>query len=122
MSFTQQGFPKKSAPFVDIKSGIINQTWYQLLIALWVRTGGGKGGEPDPIAPVVITSSPFIYTASAKGNLWISQGTYCNFSLLRQGTTLSFGKVTRGIFPVSEGDTVTITYNDLPPTIYFVPS
>lgn len=40
---TDQGFPKLSEPIVDPKSGLINQTWLQLLITLWNRTGGPSG-------------------------------------------------------------------------------
>jgi hypothetical protein len=43
MTRTDQGFPKVSEPIVDPKSGLINQTWLQLLITLWNRTGGPSG-------------------------------------------------------------------------------
>lgn len=39
---TQQAFPQIGEPFVD-KGGIIQQTWLQLLIALWNRTGQAPG-------------------------------------------------------------------------------
>lgn len=39
-----QPFPQIPAPFVDPATGVINQTWLQLLIALWNRTGGPSGG------------------------------------------------------------------------------
>lgn len=38
-----QPFPQIPAPFVD-EHGVINQTWLQLLITLWNRTGGSSGG------------------------------------------------------------------------------
>lgn len=37
-------FPQIPAPFVDPATGVINQIWLQLLIALWERTGGASGG------------------------------------------------------------------------------
>lgn len=41
---THQGFPNVSAPFVSEK-GYIQQSWLQLLISLWVRTGAGQGND-----------------------------------------------------------------------------
>lgn len=40
---TQQGFPQISSPLVDLRTGIVSQTWLQLLISLWNRTGGQQG-------------------------------------------------------------------------------
>lgn len=116
----QQGFPQITAPLVDPNTGNIQQVWLQLLINLWNRTGGGSGGMSGPITNVSIGTSPFAYTASVAGNLWISPGTYSDVKLTRLGVTLDFGKVTRGIFPMSLGDTITITYTTLPPAIYFI--
>lgn len=41
---THQGFPNVSAPFVSDK-GYIQQSWLQLLISLWIRTGSGQGNN-----------------------------------------------------------------------------
>jgi len=41
---THQGFPNVSAPLVNEK-GYIQQSWLQLLISLWTRTGAGQGGS-----------------------------------------------------------------------------
>ena len=41
-----QGFPSINMPFVDPETGVMNQTWYQFLIALWNRTGQGPGIDP----------------------------------------------------------------------------
>jgi microcystin-dependent protein len=41
---THQGFPNVSAPLVNDK-GYIQQSWLQLLISLWTRTGSGQGGS-----------------------------------------------------------------------------
>jgi hypothetical protein len=140
---TQQGFPQISAPFLDQKTGIINQTWLQLLIALWNRTGGGMGDISDtttflslalsdninsrptapsaPISSITVTASPFSYQASIAGQVWINQGTYSFLTLTRGAVTLSLGPVTRGTILLSVGDILTFTYTTLPPTLYFVP-
>lgn len=139
----QQSFPQVSAPLVDPNSGKITQTWLQLLITLFNRTGQSQGNTiTDPtiiaimadedgavfiqnqsVAPIVtisVGSSPFAYTASRSGSVWISPGTYTDVQLKRGITTLDFGYVTRGIFPVAIGDTITVTYT-LTPTMYFIP-
>lgn len=121
MTMDAQGFPQISAPFVDPSTGQIHQTWLQLLIALFNRTGGAGGLTPAPFAPVVVGGSPFTYQASVYGHIWIDEGTYASVTIIRDGVSLSgFGKITRGIFPLSPGDRIVVTYTDLPPTMYFI--
>lgn len=115
-----QGFPQISAPFVDPNTGQIHQTWLQLLIALFQRTGGNSGNLPNAIVTVTVTASPFVYTASVSGHIWIEEGTYADVTITRGGVTVSSGKVTRGIFPMSPNDVLTVTYGSFTPTIYFI--
>lgn len=49
MSGIQQGFPSINTALVD-ERGFIRQTWLQLLISLWNRTGGGGGTSPGDVA------------------------------------------------------------------------
>lgn len=42
MTADQQGFPQLNAPIADPATGRITQPWYQLVITLWNRTGGGQ--------------------------------------------------------------------------------
>ena len=115
-----QAFPQGSAPFVNPSTGTINLAWMQLLISLWNRTGGANGSIAIPaIAPIAVASSPFSYTAVANGNIFIAPGTYCKVTITRNSVTLVYGYVTRGIFPVSIGDIITITYTTLTPVINF---
>lgn len=44
MAITQQGFPNVSSPMVDTR-GYIQQSWLQLLINLWARTGSSQGSS-----------------------------------------------------------------------------
>ena len=39
----EQGMPASQTPFVDERRGITPQ-WFNLLVSLWQRTGGGTGG------------------------------------------------------------------------------
>lgn len=81
MSSNNQGFPQIGLPFVA-SDGHITQTWLQLLISLWQRTGGGQGGgfappgasylveAVDPNLPnaVVVEDSPTVnFDFSAPG-------------------------------------------------------
>jgi microcystin-dependent protein len=52
---TQQGFPQVTLPFVS-QTGQITQTWYQLLISLWNRTGQGSGQNPGLAPTGMITA------------------------------------------------------------------
>lgn len=40
---TQQNFPNIAAPIVNLKTGVLNQIWYQFFITLWTRTGQQQG-------------------------------------------------------------------------------
>ena len=37
------GFPQRGYPMVDPKTGLINETWYRFMQALWLRGGGNIG-------------------------------------------------------------------------------
>lgn len=67
---TQQGFPQISAPFVDSATGLINQTWLQLLIALWNRTGQGPGDIIDITVYTGLVAAEFPEEITAHTNLW----------------------------------------------------
>lgn len=120
VQYNQQGMPQGASPFVDLSTGNIKQAWLQLLINLWNRTGAGGGSQPAPYTPITIAGSPFSYEAQIAGNIFISPGTYADVTIIRSGVSLDYGQVTRGIFPLSPGDTITITYTTLTPTVYFI--
>ena len=76
--------------------------------------------QAQPSSAVMVTASPFTYTASFNGSLAISGGTVSAVALIRQGVTIATG-VTAGVIPVSRLDQVKITYTVLP-TAVFLPS
>jgi hypothetical protein len=85
-------------------------------------TGGGiitasAGG--GAIAAVTVTASPFAYTATTRGALFVSGGIVSDVSFKRGGTTIPAG-IAAGVIPVTNGDVVTITYTAAP-TVNFVP-
>jgi hypothetical protein len=40
----QANVPLVNVPFVDMKTGMITESWFLFLIQLWQRTGGSSGG------------------------------------------------------------------------------
>jgi hypothetical protein len=98
---------------VDQETGAWESFWYQ-----WVVRISQLSAE-RPIAPVTVGASPFVYTASTIGNIFVSGGTVSSIVLKRSGVSLT---VPENIFiPVAADDTVTVTYTGLP-TMTFVPS
>lgn len=69
----------------------------------------------QPEQAISVGASPFTYTASFNGWVRITGGTVSNITLTRtSGYT-----VTGDIFPVSRGDSLTVTYSGLPTMIFF---
>lgn len=99
--------PQISTPFVD-PSGCVTLPWLQLLIKCW------QAITPQAPQTVVPTGSPFSWTASAAGTLMVSAGAV---TISRQGVAFA---IAPGAIPVSQGDTVTVTYTSAP-TIGFFP-
>lgn len=52
-----QGFPTINQPIADV-GGIISRPWYQLLVALWNRTGAAIGGNIVPTGVVCDFAGP----------------------------------------------------------------
>lgn len=78
----QQGFPQISLPYVD-ENRYITQTWLQLLVSLWNRTGAGSGQQPAAPAGTI---SGFAGSVLPLGWLFcdgsaVSRSTYSNLFL-----------------------------------------
>ncbi len=70
------------------------------------------------LASITVGASPYVYTATTRGAVAVSGGTVSAASLTRgSAVTLPIA----GLFPVSAGDTITVTYT-VAPTMTFVPS
>lgn len=74
-------------------------------------------------AVIAITpgASPFAYTALAEGSVTVAGGTVSAISITRGATVVPTG-ATAGIFPLSQGDIITVTYSVVPTTMNFIPS
>lgn len=95
-----------------VKNGNTTSVWYRFFQGLY------SGIPPNPESAISIGGSPFIYTAPSKGFVILSGGSVSAVQFTRAMTTLT-GQIA-GLFPVSQGDQLTITYSGLP-TAVFVP-
>ena len=48
------GFPSVASKLVDPETGLIQQSWYQLILTLWQRTGSGTGTDADSSAALAL--------------------------------------------------------------------
>src|SRR5690348_10500532 len=97
------------------QKGQISRGWFRL----W--TGLQKGQPTGPAAPVTVGPSPFKYVASQGGSLIVNGGSTTQISVSRDGANFYITGQTAGMFPLSQGDTLQITYPVALPTVTFVP-
>lgn len=96
----------------DIRQG--NKTssvWYRFFQGLF------NGTPPGIEATVTLGATPYTYTAPSGGFLLVRGGTVTAIQLTRSLTTLT--GLTSGLFPLSQGDQLTITYTVLPTVIFY---
>lgn len=89
----------------------------------WFRLWAGlQAGQPTgPTAGVVVGASPFKYEAPQGGSLIVNGGSTTQISFSRDGANFFITGQTAGMFPLSQGDILQITYTLAPPTVTFVP-
>lgn len=82
----------------------------------------GEYVQPTRAAIITLTAgaSPYTYTALANGVVIVNGGTVSLIAFVRDGTVVGTG-VTAGMFPVSIGDGIRVTYS-VAPTMRFVPA
>lgn len=107
------GVPSPILPATDPKSGKLASVWYQFLTRLAQLTA------ETPMSAVTVGASPFIYTPSTIGNLFITGGTVSSIVLTRSAISITCQK--DQFIPMAANDTVTVTYS-VKPTVTFVPS
>lgn len=95
--------------------GQISRGWF----LLW--TGLQRGQPTGPTASVTVTASPFKYVADQGGTLIVNGGSTTQISFSRDGVNFFITGQTAGMFALSQGDTLQITYPVALPTVTFVP-
>lgn len=76
-------------------------------------------GTRQPIQVITVGASPFTYTATGDGVVMVNGGTVSIIAFGRQGSVIGTGQ-TQGMFPVSFGDAIRVTYSVLP-NVRFIP-
>lgn len=102
--------PQYEQPFVV--KGQTSTPWYRFMQNLWI------GVPPSNETTVTVGGSPFSYTSPSRGYVILRGGTVSSVQFTRSVTTLT-GQ-TSGIFPLNQGDVLTVTYTGLP-NMTFVP-
>ena len=89
--------------------------WYQAFTGI-------INGQPTGFVSVQkVGPSPWTFTAPAGGTLILNGGTTTQVQVSRDQQTFFVTGQTSGMFPVSQGDSLVITYSVGPPTATFVP-
>ncbi len=97
-----------------VTKGYTTRGWY----SAW--SGLITGQATGPAAPVTPSVSPYTYKAEQGGTLIIQGGTVSMVSFSRDGVTNFNTGQTQGMFPLSQGDLLIITYSGAP-NLTFVP-
>ena len=95
--------------------GSTTRGWYSLWSGLW------SGQPTGSVTVVTVGASPFFYVAPQGGSLIIQGGSTTQIAFSRDGNNFFVTGLIAGMFPVSQGDTVKITYPVAAPTVNFVP-
>lgn len=95
-------------------NGVVGSGWYRLWQGLW------SGTPTQNLSSVILSASPFTYRAPAGGTLIVQGGTVSQVQFSRDGSAFFTTGQTQGMFPVSQGDALVITYS-VAPTLTFVP-
>lgn len=98
-----------------VTKGAITRGWYSFFLGLL------KGQPTGPAAPVAVTSSPFTYLAAQGGSLIVSGGTTTQIQFTRGDGNFYVVGTTGGMFALSQGDSLVVTYSVGPPTVTWVP-
>lgn len=96
-----------------VDKDVTNRVWYFFWQGLW------KGTPPSSEIPVTPTASPYTYVATQRGFLIVNGGTVSAVALSRDGTTFYTTGATAGTFPLSNGDSIKITYAATPTLTFF---
>lgn len=95
--------------------GVTSRGWYRF----W--SGIFRGQPTGPAASVTVGASPFSYTATQGGSVIVNGGSTTQIAISRDGSNFFITGLTAGMFPLSQGDIIRITYPVAPPTVTALP-
>ena len=94
---------------------ITGKDWYFFFAGLF------NGLPPALPAPITVGASPFTYSPSVKGNVFVSGGTVSSIQFSRDGTNIYPTGATAGPFQINAADRLIVTYT-VKPTMTFAPT
>ena len=112
MTIQYNQLPTYETPLVEGKH--LSRAWFTHLANIFT------GKPPQAEASVTLGTSPLTYIASRKGFLIIQGGTVSMVQWSRGGIANHNTGQTQGVFPLSQGDSLVITYTGTP-TLTFAP-
>jgi hypothetical protein len=102
--------PTFTRPVLE-KGGSTSTPWYRFLQSL--HSGAPASAE----GPITVGGSPFAYSAPTAGAVLVSGGTVTAIQITRSSVTLT--GLTSGLFPLAQGDILTVTYSGLPTMTWY---
>ena len=97
------------------QKGVTSRGWYSFWAGLL------KGQPTGNVSGITVSTSPFSYVAPSGGFVIVQGGTTTQVQFSRDGVNFFITGATAGMFPVSQGDTLVVTYSLGPPNMTFVP-
>ena len=97
-----------------VTNGATTAGWSRFWQGLW------SGVPTQNVSSVTPSGSPYIYSAPAGGSLIVQGGSVSQIQFSRDGLTFFTTGQTAGMFPLSLGDVLVITYSGAP-SLTFVP-
>lgn len=94
--------------------GVTNRVWYFFWQSLY------KGNPPGAESTLTVTQSPFTFVAAQRGFVIVQGGTVSMIQFSRGGVQNYNTGATTGVFPLSAGDSLIVTYSGIP-AMTFVP-
>ena len=112
MSTAFNRFPTYQEPIET--NEVTTRGWYSFWAGLF-------SGQPTaPVSAISVGASPFSYTATVGGSVVINAGTVSQVQVSRDGLTFFTTGMTTGMFPVSQGDILKVTWSVVP-TMTLIP-
>lgn len=94
---------------------ITGKDWYFFFAGLF------QGLPPALPMPITVGASPFTYSPSVKGNVFVSGGTVSQIQFSRDGTNIYPTGAIAGPFQINANDRLIVTYTVIP-TMTFIPT
>lgn len=97
------------------QKGATTRGWYSFWAGLL------KGQPTGTVSVVTVGSSPFSYVAPQGGWVIVQGGSTTKVQFSRDGANFYDTGLTAGVIPLSQGDTLVVTYSLGPPNVTFAP-